>query len=203
MRLAVGVVTVMTGLVLAGCGGGETAGKPENLVTSEPGGSLRTLSGDDLCAMVDGATIEQQFGESVQNALGGREPEERESVTCAYVTESLLESDAENIENALEITTNVRTATEGVATPQEALDSYFVDQDAQTVAYTPVDGLGLAAGYAGEELQVRFGGNHLVAILEFDGTFIEVIAKSDPEGTMRQLRPIAGELVDGVGSTVG
>jgi hypothetical protein len=207
MRLTVGVVTLMTTLVLGGCGtGGNQAGKPDDPDDpdiSEPGRTVASLSGIELCAMVDHATIEQQFGESIRNALGGREPEERTSVTCTYVTDSVLESDMENIADALSISTNVRTATEGASTAREALDAYFVDQDAQTVAYTPVDGLGAVAGYAGSDLRVRLGGNHLVAILEVGGTFIEVITKSDPEGTMRQLRPIAHELVAGVESALG
>lgn len=204
MRTTVGVLSLLTALLLAGCGGGsDPAAEPDRPEISRAGGPVASLTGHDLCSMVDSATVERQFGEPVHNTLGGREPEERVSVTCTYVTESVLESDVEDIADALAVSTNVRTVTEDAATAQEALDAYFVDEDAQTVAYTPVEGLGVVAGYAGSDLRVRLGGNHLVAILEVDGAFVEVISKSDPVGTMKQLRPIAEELVSGVESALG
>jgi hypothetical protein len=58
--------------------------------------------------------------------------------------------------------------------------------------------------YAGSELEVRLGGNHLVAIITGgDGTLVEVITKAEPEGTIDQLRPIADELVEGVETKLG
>lgn len=50
------------------------------------GGTLTDITGEQLCAMVDSATIERQFGQSVENALGGRnEYQERDSTSCSYV----------------------------------------------------------------------------------------------------------------------
>lgn len=151
--------------------------------------------------MVNRATIEKQFDESVQDAQGGpSRPDQRESVSCTYVTESLVESDVKNMDKALSLSVKVELASDKVTTAEEALDAYMVDGDDETVDYERADGLGNAAGYASSDLEVRLGGNHLVAILEIDGTFVEVITKSEPEGTMDKLKPIADELVEGVES---
>jgi hypothetical protein len=206
-RTALGVVAVVTALLMAGCGGeGGTNDDPGGGQTTseqagEGNGSIPDLA-DDLCSFVDTATIEEQFGEAVEDAQGGLEEEERESVSCTYVTESMMASDIENIDQALDVGTTVRTASSGVLEPKDALDKYFVDADDETVAYTPVEGLGDVAGYADRSLKVRLTPeNHLVSILELgDGEFVEVITTSSPEGTQEQLRAIADQLVPAVES---
>lgn len=203
MRRTVGIIAVV-GALLAGCGGQEDGQSGGATSTPTAGGTLAAITGDKLCAMVNRATIEQQFRQSVRDAQGGRETQEkRESISCSYVTESLVDSNASNVAKALSISTTVRAAGDSASTAKKALDGYFVDQDAKTVAYTPVEGLGDAAGYADSKLKVRLGGNHLVAILPVGGKFVEVITKSEPDGTQSQLEPIARELVKGVQAALG
>ncbi|MCT2582850.1 hypothetical protein [Actinophytocola gossypii] len=204
-RTALGVVAVA--LLMAGCGseGGTNDDPGGDQATSEQaGGATGSISdlADDLCSFIDTATIEEQYGESVEDAQGGLEQEERESVSCTYVTESVMASDVENIDKALDVSTTVRTASSGSTDPKDALDKYFVDADAKTVAYTPIEGLGDAAGYADTSLEVRMiTENHLVAILELDdGQLVEVITTSSPQGTQEQLRALADELVPAVES---
>jgi hypothetical protein len=201
MRRTVWIIAVV-GALLAGCGG-QGEGTPGGTSAPTTGGTLADLTGDKLCAMVNRATIEQQFHQSVRDAQGGREThEKRESINCSYVTESLMDSNASTIAKALSISTTVRVASESASTAKKALDGYFVDQGAKTVAYTPLEGLGEAAGYADSKLKVRLGGNHLVAILPVKGKFVEVITKSEPDGTLDQLKPIAQELVKGAESAL-
>lgn len=109
-----------------------------------------------------------------------------------------MSSDIDDMADALAVDTNVRTADEKASTAERALEAYLRDDDGKPVAYTPVDGLGMAAGYAGDDLGVRLGGAHLVAIVEDDGKFIEVTTKAEPDATLDQLKPIATELVEGV-----
>lgn len=196
MRTLVGLVAIAA-VLLTGCAGdGDVDGERGG---GKGGGPLKGLDGDALCAMVDRATIEKQFNDPVRNALGGKEPPgERETVSCKYVTDSLLNSDVKDAGKALSIGTRVRPARDGMKTAKEALDAYMVDWDAKTVDYQRVEGLGAAAGYASSELKVPLGENHLVAILDIDGSFIEVSANSEPVGTLDQLRPIADQLVKGV-----
>ena len=176
-------------------------GQTSSEQTGEGKGSISDLA-DDLCSMVDTATIEEQFGETVEDAQGGLEQEDRESVSCTYVTESMMAAEVENIDEALAVSTNVRAASGGAAEPKDALDEYFVDADAKTVAYTPVDGLGDAAGYADRSLKVRLiSENHLVSILRLgNGELVEIIVTSSPEGTLEQLRSLADQLVPAVES---
>lgn len=206
-RTAVGLLAVAA-VLLTGCSGdnGDNGDNGDGGANGErtedkASGPLAGLDGDKLCAMVDRATIEEQFHEPIRDTLGGvNPPEQRGSVVCDYVTESLLESDVEDIDEALSISVKVTDVSDKATTVEEALDAYLVDSDGKTVDYERVDGLGDAAGYAGSELGVRLDENQLVAILEVDGAFIEVVASSEPVGTLDQLRPIADELVKGVES---
>jgi hypothetical protein len=204
MRGTVGIIAVV-GALLAGCGsqGGNTPGSNTVAPTTTGGGTLASITGDQLCAMVDKATIEQQFRQTVRDAQGGRETQEkRESISCSYVMESLVNSSGPDIAKALSVSTTVRAASDKATTAKQALDAYFVDQDAKTVAYTPIDGLGAVAGYADSKLKVRLGGNHFVSILEVKGKFVEVISKSEPDGTLDQLKPIAEKLTKGTESAL-
>jgi hypothetical protein len=195
MRKTLGLVAVLT--MLAACGGEEDP--PKKPV------SLKDITGEQLCAMVPRSTVEKAFDEKIVESFGGpNEHMERDSMSCKYVTRALMDADGmDEIAVALDIGTQVRRAQDKATTAEQALDEYMVDFDGETVAFTPVPGLGVVAGYAGPDLDVRNRGAHLVAIIESGDQFIEVITTSDPEGTQDQLEPIAKELVKGMESALG
>lgn len=203
IRTVTGIVVVTAAVLLGGCGsdpgdsGDETtAAGPDATVTDGP---LAGLDGDKLCGMVDRALLEEHFGEPFADALGGVNPPEQDSsVVCTYPSQAFVDADVADLEDKLQVTTKVTSVTDA-STAQDALDASLVD-DGETVAYQPVDGLGEVAGYAGSDLNVDSGGSYLVAVIEIDGAFVEVVTKADPEGTVEQLRPIADELLPKVES---
>jgi hypothetical protein len=194
MRKTLGLIAALT--MLAACGGEDPP---------EKAASLKDITGEQLCAMVPESTVEKAFDEKVVNTLGGpNEHMERDSTSCRYVTQALMDADGmDEIAVALDIGTQVRRAKDKATTAEQALDEYMVDFDGETVDFTPVPGLGVVAGYAGPDLDVGSRGAHLVAIIESGDQFIEVITTSDPEGTQDQLEPIAQELVKGMESALG
>jgi hypothetical protein len=186
--------------MLTGCGGEE----PAAYAPKTGGGTttMATLTGEQLCDLVDDELVERQFGQGVEDAQGGREKNtERETVTCTYLTQSQMDADIDEMADALAVSTMVRAS--GESDPQDALEAYFRDDSGETAAYTPVDGLGEAAGYADTSLHVRLGGNHFVAIVEADGKLLEVAVETEPDGTRDQLTPIGEMLVAGVEATLG
>lgn len=203
IRNMTGIVVVTAAMMLGGCGrdsgdpGGETTTTgPDAGVTDGP---LAGLDGDELCGMVDLALLEERFGEPFADALGGVNPPEQDSsVVCTYPSQAFVDAEVADLADELQVTTKV-TVVDEVSTAQGALDASLVD-DGEAVAYQPVDGLGEVAGYAGSDLNVDSGGSYLVAIVEIDGDFVEVVTKADPEGTVEQLRPIADELLPKVES---
>jgi hypothetical protein len=203
IRTVTGIAVVTAAALLGGCGSdsGDSGGAT---TTAGPGatvadGPLAGLDGDKLCGMVDLTLLEEHFGEPFADALGGVNPPEQDgSVVCTYASQAFTDADVADLADKLQVTTKVTQVTDA-STAQDALDASLVD-DGETVAYQPVDGLGAAAGYAGSDLNVDSGGSYLVAIIEIDGAFVEVVIKADPEGTVEQLRPIADELLPKVES---
>ncbi|GAB3453450.1 hypothetical protein [Actinophytocola sediminis] len=203
VRTVTGIVVMAAAMVLSGCGGdadSDAGGGP----TTEPDataadGPLAGLDGNTLCGMVDLARLEDSFGEPFADALGGVNPPEQDSsVVCTYQSQAFIDAEVADLENKLQVTTKVTHMTDA-STAKEALDASLSD-DGTPVAYQPVDGLGAVAGYAGSDLNVDSGGSYLVAIVEVDGKFVEVLTKAYPAGTVEQLRPIADELLPKVES---
>lgn len=206
IRTVAGIVVMSAAALLGGCGsdsgddpgngsgrGGETSTAGPDATVAE--GALAGLDGDKLCGMVDLALFEEHFGEPFSDALGGVNPPEQDSsVVCMYSSTAFMDAEVADLADKLQVTTKVTLVTQASST-QEALDAALVDIGGVTVGYEPVDGLGAAAGYAGSELKVGSGGSHLAAIIEVDGEFVEVVTKADPHGTVKQLRPIADELL--------
>lgn len=203
MRTVTGVVVVTAVVLLVGCGsesgdpgGAATTAGPDATATDGP---LAGLDGDRLCDMINVALLEEHLGEPFADALGGVNPPEQDgSVVCTYVSQALADAEAADLADKLQVTTKV-TLVPAASNAQGALDASLAD-DGETVAYQPVDGLGDVAGYADSDLNVDAGGSYLVAIIEIDGAFVEVVTKADPEGTVEQLRPIADELLPKVES---
>ncbi|PXY19272.1 hypothetical protein [Prauserella muralis] len=196
-----GIVVVTAAVaMLGGCGSdvrGETPSAGPDATVAE--GPLAGLDGDTLCGMVELPLLERQFGEPFAGALGGVNPPEQDgSVVCSYQSQAFLDAEPADLADTRQVTTKV-TPVPGEPTAQDALDAALTD-NGEPVSYEPVDGLGEVAGYAGSDLDVGSGGSYLVAIIEADGAFVEVVTKADPEGTVRQLRPIAEELLPKVES---
>lgn len=198
LRTTIGLLALLA-LLLTGCSGDDPKPKASDPADSDDG-IVAGVDGDELCGTVDHDTIEEQFGEAVEEAQPGRNvpPEQDvEFVSCNYVMQSLMEADGmDEIEHALDVSTRVKPAAEAATSAEDAVAAYLVNFDGEHVAFEEVDDLGEAAGYASGD--VRLGGSHLVAIIEDGGELFEVLVKAEPEATLDQLRPIADELVDGV-----
>lgn len=201
IRTMAGIVAAV--LLLGGCGGdsggtggsSDTAG-PDATVADGP---LAGLDGDTLCGMVDLAAMAEHFGEPFADVLGAVNPPEQDSsVVCTYQSQAFIDAEVAELEKQLQITTRVTLVTDA-PTAGDALDA-SLSNDGEPVAYQPVDGLGEVAGYAGSDLNVDSGGSYLVAVVEVDGGFVEVVTKAHPEATVEQLRPVAEELLPKVES---
>lgn len=192
-------------VVLAACSsdpGGDTSadGEPVAAGTSV----LENLTGDEMCALVSAATIEDRLGGVVEGHEGterGRAPVMRSpyflSRHCDYDTDQLPG-----------LTTDLTTEWDEGTSDDEVLDGVFtdvIDESEPVGDYEALTDLGVTAGFGDDVLLAQAGvaGQKLGVVLRFGEERLLLTVSTTGRATSEQLRPLAEELVESLESAVG
>lgn len=185
-------------LVLAACSP-DAVDDPATTDPAKPEATsvVEDLTGDDLCAALSGATIEQALGVPVEDSEGierGRAPVMRTpyflSRTCDYDTGGQLPA----------LTTALSSEWDEETSDEEVLDAAFTDVTAEPEAVGPYEDLpdlGVLAGFGDDALlaKAEVAGQVLGVVLRIGEERLMVKVSTTGRATLDQLRPLADELV--------
>ncbi|WP_053202241.1 hypothetical protein [Jiangella muralis] len=158
---------------------------------------LEDLTADDFCALLSADSIEQALGVVVEGSEGterGRAPVMR--------TPYFLSRECDYSSGLPALNTRLATEWDEDDTDADVLDRAFTDIVAETVGdYEEVPGLGVIAG---------FGANPMLATADVATGNLDVVLRAGDErlllsvnttgrATLDQLRPLAEELIVGLG----
>lgn len=178
--------------LLAACSDPAPAGDGERV-------TLDSLTGAQVCELVDRATIDKAFGVAISASLPGNTGSgDERTASCMHTPQAPAGQD---VDDMFTLSTFVSAAEGGSVTA--ALAGHFEDMHGKPVDYQRVDGLGDGAGYADKSKHVRLGEDQLAAVLDVDGKLVEVVLTVEPKGTAQQLKPVAAELLNGLEAKLG
>lgn len=185
-------------LALASCSSDSDPGSDATPAGEEEAASvLEDLSADDFCALLPAASIEQALGVVVEGSEGterGRAPVMR--------TPYFLSRECDYRSGLPGLNTRLATEWDEDDTDADVLDRAFTDIVNETVGdYEEVPGLGVMAA---------FGANPMLATADVATGKLDVVLRAGDErlllsvyttgrATLDQLRPLAEELIAGLG----
>lgn len=187
--IAAGLTAV--GLLLSGCSDGKK---------SMFDGPLAGLTEREMCGLVGAQSIADATGADVVEArpestpAGKRRPPMM--LTCRYRLDGGKDAPAE-------ISATVFPAYGGRDDVEE-LEQSFMDIDDKLRKYQRVGGLGRVAGYGGDPMLADvLSTDTLAVVFKAGGGRFKCSVDGQPGATLKQLKPLAGELLEGLRKQLG
>lgn len=164
---------------------GACSPKPGDLARVD---SLAPITTERMCGFVDRSTVRKAFDVDIDRANGDEQGKGMfRTVSCTYGSTKNQLAGAQ---------TSVSRTFTGI---QRSLDDNFRKLDDEVGDYREVDGLGDGAAFGTDPV---VGDQLLVVVLSVNSIRIEAIVRGDRDTTLKQVTPLAKELINGLKSAL-